>query len=394
MPACSSPDAATAAGTTAGGTGGGPHACAALTATGHDTHWILEPPAGLTVIPSAARVVATGLAGDRAALVLEAALGPGGQPVLLAASFDPTAPAANPVLLDADVLALAPATDQPWSSVELLTAPGAPGKVIVLVGGSPGTGLGRAHRLVVDAATHHVDLDQDLGGPATPHALATTGDGSESAWVPAGASEVNHYALEFLSEHQGALASAPILDCDAFPRPVMAAIVAVEGGFLTAATRCDGAATSVLAFGPFRDGAFLGAPTTLTLDFAPRSLALVPDEGKLWLVAADAPSGVQIRAVPLDASGAVLGPSVALGADPYATWVTRIAGGPVVGLATHEALTVIRPAGEQMLQAPQPPSTPQSWRSFITGAGLDQALLALVEEPGGRLAVDLYPCGP
>jgi hypothetical protein len=126
----------------------------------------------------------------------------------------------------------------------------------------------------------------------------------------------------------------------------------------------------------------------------PRSLALVPDDGKLWLVAANAPSGVQLRAVPLDTSGAALGPSVALGTSPYATWVTRLAGGPVVGLATDEALTVIRPSGEQMLQAPQPPATPQSWRSFITGAGLDQALLALVEEPGGRLAVDLYPCGP
>lgn len=378
---------------TSSSSGDAPQGCAALTATGNDTRWILDPTAGLKTIPSAAQLILTGNPGDHAALLLVPALDAMGQPTLLAAAFDPTTPADAPIALTAVPVPISPPTDQPWGSVVQRAAAAAPGQVVSLIGAGAGSGLGRAHRLTLDSVALTIDLDEDLGSSATPQSLAAADATSESAWIPSGASESNHYFLSLASEKHTSLTDSPSLDCDATPRPMLGALLATPGGFHAALVRCDGSPTSTLAFGPYRDGAFLGQPAALALGFEPAALALAPDGDHLWLVASDG-VGDAIRAVPLDAAGAVLGAAVELGAVPYAWWVMQFGDRPLLGLATHEQLTLVRPDGDSLLVAPQLPPTPEAFRSFLAGVGLADGVLVVGEEPNYRLTIDLYPCAP
>lgn len=388
-PSSSSTSDATVDDTSSPSTGEEPRACSV---EGNDTRWYLDAPQGLDVGPSAAQLVLTDRPGERAALLLVPALAMG-QPVLLVAGFDPHAPPAEPVALTASELPITPSIDLPWTSTRQRASAAAPGKVAVILGPSEGTSGGRAHRLTIDVMSLAVDLDEELGGAAAPVALATAGATHESAWHPSGASEANHYFLTLVSEQHATLAEAPSLDCDAHPRPMLAAFVPASGGFIAAMDRCDGAPESTLAFGPFRGGAFVGDPVAVTLGFDPASLMLLPDAGVLWLVASDADGG-ELWALPLDEAGDPLGEPVDLGPGGYVSWAAQLAGSPVVGVASHEALTVRRPDGELLLETPQELGSPMAFRSFVTGVGLDDALLVVAEEPSHRVAIDLYPCAP
>jgi hypothetical protein len=186
----------------AGGAGGGASgACDALESTGPGSRWTIDQGAFISAsYPWGAQMVDTGLPGKQSSLLVMPALDASKHPVLLVASFDGAAPPTgqDPTSLSVDVVPLSGVTSEYSREIVLRAARGAPGKVVVLLGAALGLPSGRSHWMVLDAATHQLDLDLDLGGTDSPELLAASPTSAESGWRPQPSSEVNHYWLRFM----------------------------------------------------------------------------------------------------------------------------------------------------------------------------------------------------